>query len=174
MNKEKIIELFDNEKYKEVYEFCCPYNKMDVKDYEILYFLKSKIVLDDYKVRDVLEIKKLFFYYFYLLWKVEFENSYVFYFNKNLKIGFNSFEKDISYLKNFKNYFTFWKNEVFLNKIIDKSIKQNKMNFKHWAVGVDNIVDFFINFTYECSQLYAFSWEHFPLFKWLINQLANE
>jgi hypothetical protein len=77
-------------------------------------------------------------------------------------------------LNNFKQYFNLWKNEVFLNKIIDTTSFIQWYNYKQWARKVWNIVDFFINFTYECSDLYAFSGEHFPLFKWLINKLINE
>ncbi len=176
MTKNKIIELFDNEKYKEVYKLTNPYNKDIILDYEILYFLKSKLVLDDFKINNSNEIKKILFYYFYLLWKIKFENNYSFYFKKELlKLDFNNLEKDLNSLKDFKQYFELWKNKVFLNKIIDKTLKNNnKMEFRQWSKEVYNIIDFFIEFTKECSELYAFSWEHFPLFKWLINELSDE
>jgi hypothetical protein len=67
MNKNDIIKLFDEEKYKEVYNLTNPYKKNNVLDYEILYFLKSKLVLDNFKIEDLEEIKNIFFYYFYLV-----------------------------------------------------------------------------------------------------------
>jgi len=174
MTKEKIIELFDTEKYKEVYDFTNPYTKNDILDYEILYFLKSKLVLDYFKIKDKKEIKKLLFYYFYLVWKVEFENNYSFYFKKDLlKLNFKNLEKELEWLKDFKKYFELWKNDVFLNKIIDETTNYNEKNIRQWAIKVNNIIEFFIEFTKECSELYTFSWEHFPLFKWLINELSN-
>lgn len=173
MSKQYIVELFDNEKYSEVISLTNPYNKTEFKDYEILYYLKAILVLDDFKIKNKDEIKKLLFYYFYLSWKVEFENNYIFYFKGNLYLNFLNLERDISELSDFKQYFDLWKNEIFLNKIIDKSIKQDKNNFREWAVEIDNIIDFFMNFTHECSELYAFSWENFPLFKWLINELID-
>ena len=175
MNKNKIIELFDNEKYKEVYTLTNPYKKEDILDYEILYFLKSKLVLNDFKIKDKEEIKRILFYYFYLVWKVEFDNWYYFSFKKDLlKLNFNDLENDIKWLKNFKQYFELWKNEVFLNKIIDITIDNKIKDYRQWAVEVSNIIDFFIEFTKECSELYVFVWEHFSLFKWLINELSNE
>ena len=175
MNKNKIIELFDNEKYKEVYTLTNPYSKANILAYEILYFLKSKLVLYDFKIKDKEEIKRILFYYFYLVWKVEFDNWYYFSFKKDLlNLNFKNLENDIKWLKNFKQYFELWKNEVFLNKIIDVTIDNKQENYRQWAIEVNNIIDFFIEFTKECSELYAFVWEHFPLFKWLINELSNE
>lgn len=175
MNKNKIIELFDNEKYKEVYNLTNPYKKENILDYEILYFLKSKLVLNDFKIKDKNEIKKILFYYFYLTWKVEFENWYYFSFkNKLLKLDFNNLDEQVKFLKDFKNYFDLWKNKIFLNKIIDNTINIKNKNYREWVIIVENIIDFFIEFTKECSELYAFYWEHFPLFKWLINELSNE
>lgn len=172
MNKQEIIELFDNEKYKEVYDLTNPYKKEKVLDYEILYFIKSKLVLDAFKIKDKEEIKKLFFYYFYLVWEIKFENSYSFSFKKDLlKLEFKNLEKQIKWLGDFKQYFELWKNKVFLNKVIDITVDYNERNIRQWAVKVNNIIDFFIEFTKECSELYAFSWEHFPLFKWLINEI---
>jgi hypothetical protein len=67
MTEKDIVTLFDDEKYKEVYDITNPYTKNNIMDYEILYFLKSKLVLDNFKIKDKKEIKKLLFYYFYLL-----------------------------------------------------------------------------------------------------------
>lgn len=174
MSKIRIIDLFDNEQYEEVYDLTNPYNKNILNDYEILYFLKTKLALDDFQIKDKNEIKKLLFYYFYIVGSVEFENKYSFSFNKELlKISFKNLEKNIEWLSDFKQYFDLGKNEIFLNKIIDKSLKNNNWKYKKWSKEVNNIVDFFILFTYECSELYAFKWEHFPLFKWLINKLED-
>lgn len=174
MNKQKIIELFDQEKYKEVYDLTNPYKKENIKDYELLYFLKSKVVLDDFNIEHKDEIKKIFFYYFYLVWEVKFESNYSILFKKDLiRLDFKDLDNQIKWLKNFKQYFDLWKNEVFLNKIIDVTVNYDKIEIREWAVKVNNIIDFFIEFTKECSELYAFSGEHFPLFKWLINEISN-
>lgn len=173
MTKNKIIDLFDYENYSEVYDLTNPYKKDIILDYEILYFLKSKLALDKFKIKDKKEIKKLFFYYFYLVWKVEFDNNYYFSFNNSIKISFKEFEKEILKLNDFKNYFYLWKNEIFLNKIVDTTILKDWLNYREWAFEVNNIIDFFIVFTYECSELYAFSWNELPLFKWLINELID-
>ena len=173
MNKEIIQNLFDDEKYSEVLDLTNPYKNNNINDFNILYYLKSKLAIDGFHIKEKKEIKKLFFYYFYLIWEVSFDNNYSFSFKKELKIDFLNFDNDIKELKNYKNYFNLWKNEVFLNKIIDISIWEDKMNFNHWAKSVIDIVDFFLVFTHDCSELYAFSWEHFPLFKWLINELLD-
>ena len=175
MNKNEIIQLFDEEEYREVFNVTNPYKKEKILASEILYFLKSKIVLDGFQIKDKKEIKKIFFYYFYLVWEVKFENNYIFYFKKELlNLDINNLNERIIWLNNFKQYFNIWKNEVFLNKIIDRTVLKEGLNYGEWALKVDNIIDFFINFTYECSELYVFSWVHFPLFKWLINELVNE
>lgn len=175
MEKNEILEMFDYEKYNEVMDITNPYNLEFINDYEILYYLKSKLVLDNFKINDKNEIKKLLFYYFYLLWAVEFENDYNFSFKKDLlNISFNNFEDETSWLSNFKQYFDLWKNEIFLNKIVDSTSSNKLSDYRDWAFEVDNLIDFFIYFTHECSELYAFSWEHFPLFKWLINELIDE
>jgi hypothetical protein len=89
---------------------------------------------------------------------VKFENNYIFYFRKELlKLNFNNLEKQIEWLNNLKDYFDLWANDIYLNKIKE----------------TDNIIDFFLYFTSECSELYAFSGEHFPFFKWLINELID-
>jgi hypothetical protein len=135
--------------------------------------LKSKLVLDNFKIKDKKEIKKLLFYYFYLLWEVNF-TTYSFKFDKTkIYFSFNDFDNYLNKLTNFEIYFDFWKNVTFLNKIIDKTIETNYIIYKSWYLEVYNIVDFFIYFTHECSELYAFSWENFPLFKWLINELGD-
>jgi hypothetical protein len=114
------------------------------------------LALNNFEIESKKEIKKLLFYYFYLVWKIEFENNYYFSFRKEiLKIDFKNLDQNFDLWKNHKQYFDLWKNEHFINNKIKKL----------------NIIDFFINFTYECSELYAFKWEHFPLFKWLINKL---
>lgn len=172
MNKEEIIELFDNENYQIILDNIDINNS--IFDYEVLYYLKSKLALNDFKIYDIYEIKKIVFYYFYLVWSVDFENNYSFTFNKNLLIlDFKNLDNEIIKINNFKKYFNLWKNEIFLNKIKDNSIKDIIISYSEDAVEVNNIIDFFIYFTHECSELYAFSWEHFPLFKWLINELAN-
>jgi len=154
----QIMELFDDEKYEEIVILTNPYKKNIILDFEILYYLKSKLALDNFKIKDSLEVKKILFYYFYLVWNVKFENNYSFSFNKKLlKLNFNNLEKEIKWLNNFKQYFSLWRNEIFLNKV----------------TNTNTIIDFFIKFTYECSELYAFSGEDLPLFKWLINELID-
>ncbi len=68
MNKEKIIELFDNENYQIILDNIDINNS--IFDYEVLYYLKSKLALNDFKIYDIYEIKKIVFYYFYLVWSV--------------------------------------------------------------------------------------------------------
>jgi hypothetical protein len=65
--KNKIIELFDDEKYEEVINITNPYKKENILDYEVLYYLKSILALNNFKIQNKEEIKKLFFYYFYLV-----------------------------------------------------------------------------------------------------------
>lgn len=173
MNKNEIIDLFDDESYIEVLNLTNPYNKKEIKDFDVLYYLKSILALDNFVIKDKNEIKKLFFYYFYLKGSVDFDNNYSFSFKDTFNLEFKSFNKDIEKIKGFENYFDLWKNTVFLNKIIDKSISNKNLIYNEWAKEVYNIVDFFIVFTHECSELYAFSWEELPLFKWLINELSD-
>ncbi len=170
--RSKIISLFEDELYDSVLEITNPYTNESYGDVEILYYIKSRIVADNFKIANKKEMKELLFYYFYLVWKVEFENNYSILFNKQqLKIHFWDLKENIYTLKDFSTYFDFWKNKHFL---------QSKLDKKTWAT-IDpnsnykgkNIIDFFLYQTHECSELYAFSWEHFPLFKWLINELTS-
>ena len=175
MTEKEIIALFDEEKYREVLDITDIYKNKYLKDFEVLYYLKSKLVLDDFEIKDLEETKKILFYYFYLVWKVDFSNDYSFCFKKDsLEIrDFSVLEKTIEGKSDFKNSFLLWKNEIFLNKIIDQSIQNDESKFKDWARKVNNLIDFFLVFTHECSELYSFSGEHFPLFKWLINELLE-
>jgi len=61
------MELFDDEKYEEIVILTNPYKKNIILDFEILYYLKSKLALDNFKIKDSLEVKKILFYYFYLV-----------------------------------------------------------------------------------------------------------
>jgi hypothetical protein len=63
----KLIQLFDNEKYKEVINLTSPYKKENILDFEILYYLKSILALNNFEIESKKEIKKLLFYYFYLV-----------------------------------------------------------------------------------------------------------
>jgi hypothetical protein len=65
--KNKIIELFDDEKYEEVINITNPYKKENILDYEVLYYLKSILALNNFKIQNKEEIKKILFYYFYLV-----------------------------------------------------------------------------------------------------------
>jgi len=175
MNEKNIIDLFDNENYKDIINITNPYNINNINSFELLYYLKSKLALDNFIIKDKEEVKKILFYYFYLVWEVKFENDYNFKFKKDeLKINFSNLDKDILWLIDFKQYFILSKNIIFLDKIKDLSIENNSFYSREWAIEVDNIIDFCLYFTYECSELYSFSWEHFPLFKWLINNLLDE
>ena len=144
------------------------------KNYEILYYIKSILVLNDFKVDNTKKIKELWFYYFYLVGRVEFTNNYALIFNKKiLDIRFCDLESKVYKIKDFKQYFIFWNNHIFLNKIMDitssEGIQKDHENLKK----ANNIIDFFFYFVHECSELYSFSWEHFPLFKWLINEICE-
>ncbi len=170
---DKILRLFDNQQYKEVIWLTNPYKTENIWQFELLYYLKSTLACNDFNINEVQEVKKLLFYYFYLLWEVQFDNWYTFRFRKEMyKISFSHFDTDIQFIKWYKDYFDFWKNEVFLNKIIDTSNGKKIWEWQKWVIETDNIVDYFLYFTYECSELYTFKWEHFPLFKWLINELT--
>lgn len=174
ITKKNIQDMFDNQMYEDVLEITNPYINEKINSFYLLYYLKSLLVLENFVVRDKKEIKKIFFYYFYLKSKVEFDNDYTFYFNKKkIFINFKNFEEDIKGIRNFKSLFILWKNKILLNRIVDLSIWENIKDFRKWAIEVDNILDFFMVFTKECSDLYIFSWEHYPLFKWLINKLNN-
>lgn len=110
INKEKIVELFDNQEYQKVRELTNPFDKYGHADYEILFYIKSLVATDNFIIKNKKEMKKLFFYYFYLIWYIEFENNYSFSFNKDiLEINFLDLEDKIYQLSNFKQYFSFMK-----------------------------------------------------------------
>lgn len=166
------VDLYENEYYKKSFLNTLLSLKDWITEENLLYLIKNIITKDDFKVKNIEQIKKIVFYYFYKKWNVEFDNNYSFNFKKNtLKVNLKFFQEEREY-KDFKKYFNLWKNEVFLNKVIDTTIWQNINDFRQWAVWVDNIIDFFIYFLKENFELYSLSWEHFPLFKWLINEIT--
>ena len=171
--KNNIIDLFDQQKYSEVIALTNPYLEHNIGDFELLYYLKSILAFHDFKIEDREEIKKIFFYFFYMSWSVAFENWYTIFFKKDvLQIDFLHFDDNVKEYRNFSDFFDFWKNDIFLNKIVDTTRWIQLNDYREWAIEVDNIVDFFLNFVHECSELYAFKWEHFPLLKRLINELT--
>lgn len=154
----ELYKIYDNQEYKKCHIESLKKLQFDKDPENILYILKSIISQDSFKVFSHSQCKKLLFYYFYLLWKIEFENGYCLEINSyNYKISLkNISEKNINFEK-FIDICNFWKNKHFLENI-DKN---------------QNIIDYILEFIKENSELYAFSWEHFPLFKWLINELVD-
>lgn len=156
--------LFDDWKYNDVLNLSNPYKKDIINSQDILYYLKAKLVLNDFDIFDEYEIKKLLFYYFYLEKDIIFDNWYKFSFKDNLNISFLSFKEDIQNLSKFHQYFDLGKNKIFLlgKKWVNSYIK------------IDNILDFFIQFLSDCAELYAFKWENQPLFKWIVRVLEED
>ncbi len=176
MDLKQIKVLFDEEKYNLLVQELNPYNKTSHLSYEILYFLKSWLVLNNFTInKNIWEVKKLFLYYWYLEKKIIFEGA-SFSFKNSVKISLFDYENDIKKLSSnsindyitFFNLFEKW-NDTILNPSITSSHKFAKMYYK-----VRNFEDFFYYLLYRYSQLYAFKWLHFAFFKWLTNQIAND
>ncbi|MDD3145130.1 MAG: hypothetical protein PHV23_03370 [Candidatus Gracilibacteria bacterium] len=167
------IDYFETEDYKKsLLETLKSFND-GITDEKLLYIIKNLVVFNNFEFENNKNIKLLLFYYFYLKGGVEFDNGYKFSFNNNLDLNLNKLLNiNNTQLSNFKQYFDFGKNEIFLNKIIDLTVLSREVNADKKIVDVDNIIDFFFCFTKECSELYSFSGEHFPLFKWLINDVV--
>ena len=169
----KSIDYFETEDYKKSLLETLKSFKNWITDEKILYIIKNLVVFNNFEFENNKNIKLLLFYYFYIKWRVEFDNWYTFYFNDKLDLDLIKLVNiNKQGLSNFKQYFDFWKNDIFLNKIIDLTISNREIETDKKIIDVDNIVDYFFCFTKECSELYSFSWENFPLFKWLINDIV--
>lgn len=162
---------FDDEDYSQSFIETLKNLKVWVNENNILYLIKNLVIRNNFTVDR--NIKLLLFYYFYLQWEVVFENWYSLkILNQKLDVRLTSLLMvDKMRLTDLKQYFDFWKNDIFLNKIVDLTISKIPCNADRKIVWADNIVDFCMLFIKECSGLYAFSWEHFPLLKWLINEI---
>lgn len=165
MLQKEIQKLYDNGDYVLLLD------KVDINNVTpwdseiILLYLKSILALDDFMITDVSKIKKLCFMYFLEIWKVNFTNNYSFIIKKEeIDFRFNGDIDKKSNLWSYQDYFDLWSNEVFLNWHNIKEI------FETYA----DMINFFIFFIWECSELYSFSWPDFPFFKWLFNELTDE
>lgn len=151
------IEMYDNQLYKS----CHLQSLIDLKSNKdpdnFLYILKSIISQDWFKVFSHSQCKKLLFYYFYLQWKVEFENGYTLFIDsQKYKLDLMNISAINIDFSKFIDICDFWKNKHFLENIDNDK----------------NIINYILEFIKENSELYAFSGENFPLFKWLINELV--
>ena len=155
----ELSEVYDNRDYKLSLLNSLKILKDSHTDHvSVLYIIKSIISLDGFKVRSISQCKILIFYYFYRLWKVEFEWWYTFIINNTkYSIGLNDIITNNINFDDFINICDFWKNEHFLENI-DSNQK---------------IIDYILEFIKENSELYAFAWENFPLFKWIINEVVE-
>lgn len=169
------VELYDQWSYKLSFRE----NLRSYKDWltaeKLVYGIKNIITNDDFKIKNTDQVKKLTFYYFYLSGGASFTNGYSFSFNKEkLHVDINFFEEyEQLNLSDFQQYFHLWRNDIFLSKVVDTSIGQDISTFREGAKEVDNIIDFFTYFLHENLELYSLAWEHFPLFKWIINELMD-
>lgn len=163
-------EYYDKKDYKTSLRESLRALKLSQRDgEEYIYIIKNIISLDDFLVKNTALMQKLFFYSFYSRGKVSFTNNYSFYFWENLSLSLFSLHKDYKNISHFHQYFAFGENEIFLSNICDMT------NWKKWEQEREafNIIEYFLYFTFECSELYSFSWEHFPLYKWLIWELVE-
>lgn len=151
------IKLYDQELYKESYITTLQsYN--NISSEAILYTIKNIITIDSFKVSSISQLKKLLFFYFYKKWDIKFENGFIIYIdNKNYNISLNDISENKLLVSDYNNLINYWKNEIFLK----------------WLKQTDNLIDHLLLYVKENSELYAFEWEHFPLFKWLINELVD-
>lgn len=166
-------ELYDEQKYGKSLLECLRSFKEGTTPEAIVFLIKNSISMDGFKIKDQGQIKKLTFYYFYLLWKVTFTNDYQFYFKKEILRVNLRFLLSHEWESDFAHYFDLGKNVIFLNKIKDLTATWGPTEFRKWVIEVDDIIDFFIAFTHENLELYSLEWEHFPLFKWVINELSE-
>ena len=169
----KIIELYDDAKYRESLLACLVSLKDGFTQTNCLYIIKNIITLDEFEVRSRDRIKKLLFYYWNLKGSVEFTNDYSFSMTDELNINLHFLlhheEMDIS---DFQQYLELGENTIFLERIYDTSRWSAYDKTRRDAREANNIIDFYLFFCHECSELYSFSGPHFPLFKWLINELC--
>jgi hypothetical protein len=155
----ELSEIYDNEDYN----LCLLKSLIKLKDNwknheNILYIIKSLISIEGFKVHSISQCKILIFYYFYTLWRVEFEWWYTFIIdNTKYHIWLNDIINDNVSFDKFKSICDFWKNKHFLADIDDN-------------IGINNYILMFIK---QNSELYAFSWDNFPLFKWIINEVVE-
>jgi len=171
MNLTEIKKLFDMEQYNLLIDSLNPFNSKEHKDYEILYYLKSKLVLNNFKMYDLNEIKMLFFYYFYLKTDIEFENFKFSFVKDKLNINLITYNDEINkYVCSIDDlsYFNLhWKKILNIN-----NLKTNLSSIKNLAIKkFNNIEDIFFLLFSMYSQLYVLKWEQFPLFKWLIDRV---
>jgi hypothetical protein len=142
---------------------------------KILYIIKNIITQSNFHVTSHKQMAFLVLYYFYYLWEVPFTNGYTIYFIKDhLALSlWNISSINTLWFTNFRQYFDLWKNELFLNKIIDMT-REDGVRYTHPEVErVYDFVQFFMVFLHENLELYSLDSEHFPLFKWLVNEIVE-
>ncbi len=173
------VSLYDEEKFKlSLLQILSLFRWGEYKQSEcIMFIIKNIITLHDFQIQNKFLIKLLLVYYFFIEWKVKFTNDYSIRFSsKFLPKWLTWFEKYIrEHVKeDFQSFLILWKNTIFLNKIRDITLKESNIEYVERVKDVDNFIDFFLKIVHENSELYSFSWEHFPLLKWLINELCEE
>lgn len=167
------INLYEDGNYKLSYRETLRSFKSISED-SIVYLIKNIITKDGFQITDKKQMKLLVFYYFYLRWEVNFDNDYDFFICKeSLNINLVNLKNiDNIWLVNFKQYFKFWRNEIFLNNIVDLSSGEGIESSNESLQKADNIIDFFLYFLHQNFELYSLKWKHFTLFKWIINEIV--
>lgn len=171
------LESYELENYSKSLLLILTNFSKELNEEKILMIIKNLVALNNFSIHNSDVIKKLVFWYFFLRWLVDFSNGYTLICKKEyLEVNFNFFmKKEYETLTNYSQFFDFGKNEIFLNKIVDTTIATySDYDKATWKAEANTIFDFFILFLYENFELYSLEWEHFPLFKWLINELAED
>ena len=180
MQDNSIIKSFmryDDERYQDSLLITISLMKQQVTDKNILMIIKNIVALSGFTLKNHKTMSMLVFWYFFKKWSVDFSNGYSLKCkNEKLTVDMEFFgRKTYSTLSNFSQFFDLGKNEIFLSKIVDTTNKPYTEDDKNARkLKANNIFDFFILFLHENFELYSLEGEEFPLFKWLINELAED
>jgi len=154
-------DLYENEQYYLSHREVLRSFKDGVTADGLIYLIKNIITRNDFQIENDEQMELLLFYYFVILGKVEFTNDYSFSVDTEklpykINLHFLLHHEDYNF-KDLKQYFILGHNEVFLSKIFDTtSNKQEPIDISS-VREVHTIIDFFLIFTHECSELYSFS-----------------
>lgn len=170
------IEAYDVWKYKKSLMMTLVLFKHQISQETIVMVIKNIVAIHGFKVENPTYMKQLVFFYFYVCGSVDFTNGYSLKIHKEkITVNIDFFaKKKYEWYQDFQQYFDFWKNEIFLNRIVDSTVKTYTEADKNiWKLEAKTLFDFFILFLHENFELYSLEGEYFPLFKWLINELAE-
>ncbi len=139
---------------------------------ELLFYMKSKITLNNFQIPDLSLFKKLYFLYWILVWKVEFENAYFNILNSLDIKSLKDYSKIYNVKDNYEQFFDlvwkdYFKEQIKVDFGINDSFKKGRFFY------VNNLEDYFFALIIQYNNLYLFKGEDFVFHKWFVREVEE-